>query len=373
MKINFNMSAIIASNELNKSDDKLSKSLERLSSGLKINHAKDNPAGLAMSKRMNAQIIGIDRSTQNANDGISVIETAEGALSEIQEMIQRMSELSVKAANGTMLDDDRENIQEEIDQLKDEIERLSSDTEFNGKPLLDGTFTFKAYADQLGVKVQTCSEDVIEKDYVISSIDVYDAFGDLLDPPSVVLKQDGSADAFPSTVNISYKGSTAILEGADGFEMKIDLDADVIGTAGLTDVTISAAGIGAMRLQIGSNQGQILELDIPGVNAFNLGIDELQVSTEAFAAEAIEATKYANEVISKMRARLGAYQNRLEHTISNLESTEENMTSAYSRIMDVDMAEEMTEYTTQQVLTQAGTSMLAQANERPQQVLQLLQ
>jgi len=367
------MSAIIASNELNKSDDKLSKSLERLSSGLQINHAKDNPAGLAMSKRMNAQIIGLKRSTQNANDGISVIETAEGALSEIQEMIQRMSELSVKAANGTMIDDDRQNIQEEINQLKEEIERISQDTEFNGKPLLDGTFTFKAYADELGVKVQTCSQEVLEKDYMISSIDVYDGFGALLDPPNLVLEQDGSDNAFPASVSVSYKGNTAILEGADGFEMKIELDAAVIGLAGLTDVTISATGIGAMRLQIGSNEGQLLELDIPAVNAFNLGIDGLDVSSEANATDAIDETKYANGVISKMRSRLGAYQNRLEHTISNLESTQENMTAAYSRIMDVDMAEEMTEYTTQQVLTQAGTSMLAQANERPQQVLQLLQ
>ena len=373
MRINFNMSAIIASNELNKSDDKLTKSLERLSSGLKINHAKDNPAGLAMSKRMNAQIRGLKRSTQNANDGISVIETAEGALGEIQAMIQRMSELSVKAANGTMLDDDRENIQKEIDQLKNEVERIAKDTEFNGKPLLDGTFSFKAYADELGVKVQTCSGEVKEKDYVISSIDVDDALGTLLDPPNVVLRQDGSADAFPTNVSISYKGNCAILEGSDGFEMKIDLDPDVIGLAGLTDVTISATGIGAMRLQIGANEGQLLQLDIPAVTAFNLGIDKLELSSAQGATEAINSTKYANEVISKMRSRLGAYQNRLEHTISNLESTSENMTAAYSRIMDVDMAEEMTEYTTQQVLVQAGTSMLAQANERPQQVLQLLQ
>ncbi len=373
MKINFNMSAIVASNELNKTDSKLSESLERLSSGLKINSAKDNPAGLAISKRMNAQIRGLERSVQNANDGISVIETAEGALSEIQSMIQRMSELSVKSANGSMTDSDRQNIQEEIDQLTTEIERISKDTEFNGKPLLDGSFSLKAYADQLGVKVETCSESVNEQDYVISSIDMYDGFGALLDPPNVVLKQDGSADAFPTSATVSYEGSTAIIQADGGFEMKISLDANTIGTTGLTDVSISAMGIGAMRLQIGSNEGQILELNIPAVNLSNLGLTGIDMSTEASSQQAIDSTKYASGVISQMRSRLGAYQNRLEHTVSSLEVTSEGMTSAYSRITDVDMAKEMTEYTTQQVLSQAGTSMLAQANERPQQVLQLLQ
>lgn len=367
------MSAIIASNELNNSDDKLSQSLERLSSGLKINSAKDNPAGLAMSKRMHAQIRGLERSSQNASDGISVIETAEGALSEIQEMTQRISELTVKAANGSMTDDDRVSIQEEVDQLVTEIERIGSETQFNGKSLLDGTFSFKAYSDVLGVQVQSCSEQVPEQDFMITSIDCYDAFGTLLDPPSVVLEQDGSDDAFPTSATVTYVGNTAIIQASDEFEMKIDLDPDVIGTAGLTDVTITSTGIGAMRLQIGANEGQVLELDIPAVDAFNLGLNDLSVSTEADAQDAIDASEYASEVISEMRSRLGAYQNRLEHTISSLEITGENMTAAYSRIMDVDMATEMTEYTTQQVLTQAGTSMLAQANERPQQVLQLLQ
>lgn len=373
MKINFNMSAIIASNELNKSDDKLSQALERLSSGLKINHAKDNPAGLAMSKRMHAQIRGLERSNQNASDGISVIETAEGALSEIQEMTQRISELTVKAANGTMSDTDRTSIQEEVDQLVTEIERIGSETQFNGKSLLDGTFSFKAYSDVLGVKVQTCSEQVPEQDFMISSIDCFDALGNPLDPPSVVLEQDGSADAFPTSATVSYVGNTAVIEASDEFEMKIDLDPDVIGVGGLTNVTITSTGIGAMRLQIGANEGQVLELDIPAVNAFNLGLQDISVATQADANTAIDASTYASTVISEMRSRLGAYQNRLEHTISSLAITSENMTAAYSRIMDVDMATEMTEYTTQQVLTQAGTSMLAQANERPQQVLQLLQ
>lgn len=373
MKINFNMSAVIASNALNKNESKLSTSLERLSSGLKINSAKDNPAGLAISKKMNAQITGVTRSTQNAKDGISVIETAEGGLSEIQDMVHRLSELSVKSASGAITDTDRESIQAEVEELKEEIERIAKDTQFNGQSLLDGSFGLKAYASELGVKVETYSESVPSKEYTISSIVAVNVFGVPLDPPTIVLKQDGSADAFPADATVSSDGMFATITASNGFEMSITLDPAIIGVGLLSDITIDATGIGSMRLQIGANEGQVLKLNIPQISTRNLGISEMDISTEAGAAEALSATEKANAFISKARSRLGAYQNRLEHTISSLDITNENMTSAYSRIMDVDMATEMTEYMTNQVLTQAGTSMLAQANERPQSVLQLLQ
>ncbi len=373
MKINFNMPAVIASNALAKNENKLSDSLERLSSGLKINSAKDNPAGLAISKKMNAQISGVTRSTQNANDGISVIETAEGGLSEIQDMIHRLSELSVKSASGAITDNDRVSIQAEVDELKKEIERIANETQFNGQSILDGTFGLKAYASQLGVKVETYAEAVPSKEYTISSITVLDAFGDPMDPPSMVLKQDGSADAFPADATVAYNGMFATITASSGFEMSLTLNPTTIGMVPLTDVTIDATGIGSMRLQIGANEGQVLKLNIPQIGTRNLGISDLDVSTLAGANKALDSTATANAFVSQARSRLGAYQNRLEHTISSLDVTNENMTAAYSRIMDVDMATEMTEYMTNQVLTQAGTSMLAQANERPQSVLQLLQ
>ena len=170
MRINYNVSAMLSNNALSTNDDLLSKSLERLSSGLKINHAKDNPAGLAMSKRMNAQIEGLSVANQNASDGVSIIEIADGAMTEISEMLQRINELSVKAANGTMTDDDRATIQDEVAQLKEEITRISDTTEFNGQKLLNGEFDLKGYTDKQEIKVNYCSPDVPVKEYTIQSM-----------------------------------------------------------------------------------------------------------------------------------------------------------------------------------------------------------
>lgn len=153
MRINYNVSAMLSNNALSTNDDLLSKSLERLSSGLKINHAKDNPAGLAMSKRMNAQIEGLSVANQNASDGVSIIEIADGAMTEISEMLQRINELSVKAANGIMTDDDRATVQDEVKQLKEEITRISDVTEFNGQKLLNGEYDLKGYTNKQEVKV----------------------------------------------------------------------------------------------------------------------------------------------------------------------------------------------------------------------------
>ena len=170
MRINYNVSAMLSNNALSTNDDLLSKSLERLSSGLKINHAKDNPAGLAMSKRMNAQIEGLSVANQNASDGVSIIEIADGAMTEISEMLQRINELSVKAANGIMTDDDRATVQDEVKQLKEEITRISDVTEFNGQKLLNGEYDLKGYTNKQEVKVNYYSTDVPVKEYTIKSI-----------------------------------------------------------------------------------------------------------------------------------------------------------------------------------------------------------
>ena len=374
MRINYNVSAMLSNNALSTNDDLLSKSLERLSSGLKINHAKDNPAGLAMSKRMNAQIEGLSVANQNASDGVSIIEIADGAMTEISEMLQRINELSVKAANGTMSDTDRATVQDEVKQLKEEITRISDVTEFNGQKLLNGEYDLKGYTNKQEVKVNYYSTDVPVKEYTIKSIPLTkDADGNIVLDGDVTFG-DGFPDA--KTLKTELKDDLLTITGENGFEMRLDVSGTLNGAqTGTTvkDLKINATGIGAMRLQIGANEHQVLEVNIPAVSLQNMGIENVDVSTAEGADDAIDRVDGAIKYVSSVRGRLGAFQNRLESTINSLDITSENMTSAYSRIMDVDMAEEMTSYTTYQILAQPGTSMLAQANERPSQVLQLLQ
>ena len=374
MRINYNVSAMLSNNALSTNDDLLSKSLERLSSGLKINHAKDNPAGLAMSKRMNAQIEGLSVANQNASDGVSIIEIADGAMTEISEMLQRINELSVKAANGTMSDTDRATVQDEVKQLKEEITRISDVTEFNGQKLLNGEYDLKGYTNKQEVKVNYYSTDVPVKEYTIKSIPLTkDADGNIVLDGDVTFG-DGFPDA--KTLKTELKDDLLTITGENGFEMRLDVSGTLNGAqTGTTvkDLKINATGIGAMRLQIGANEHQVLEVNIPAVSLQNMGIENVDVSTAEGADDAIDRVDGAIKYVSSVRGRLGAFQNRLESTINSLDITSENMTSAYSRIMDVAMAEEMTSYTTYQILAQAGTSMLAQANERPSQVLQLLQ
>ena len=489
MRINYNVSAMLSNNALSNNDDLLAQSLQRLSSGYKINNAKDNPAGLAMAKRMNAQIQSLKQANQNASDGVSIIETADGAINEISEMLQRMNELAVKAANGTMSENDRAIVQEEIAQLKEEITRISETTEFNGQKILNGEFSLKGYTNNIDVKVNSYSNSVPAKEYTIDNLKVYryedengncisydldlDAFiagqdfpegtkayikddlvilqadngfemqldisrvdfsnsTDVTTWKSITFPREGDNMSFANILdsltisycvedgsykvesftpgedcpedgaNISIAGTTVTIKTDDGLEMQFDVSgvdfedatAEDIKTTtrksvtfptaedntdpanpvpGIPAIVIDATGIGAMKVQVGANEGQTLDMDIPAITLKNLGIENMDVLTQENALDAINRLDGAVAYVNSVRSRLGAYQNRLESTINNLDVTTENMTAAYSRIMDVDMAEEMTQYTTYQVLTQAGTSMLAQANERPSQVLQLLQ
>lgn len=369
MRISYNASAAIATNELNRNDNRLQQSLGRLSSGLKIVNAKDNPSGLAMAKRMNAQIKGISQATQNASDGVSIIEIADGSLSEIHDMLQRINELSVKSNNGILTEDDRKLINQEVQQLKEEITRIASETEFNGQKLLDGSFDLKGYTDNKNVKVTYYSDAIKAGLYNVSLT-------------GVTFKADGTIDEvggftggpdFPADARVSQiDGNMVTITGSQDFELKLRIEDDGNGTSPIT-AELDLVGFGAMDMQIGANEGQQLGIRIPRVNLENIGISSIDLSTPEGAEDALSRMGDAVKYISSVRSGLGAYQNRLEHTISSLDISNESMTAAYSRIMDVDMAEEMTEYTTVQVLTQASTSMLAQANERPAQVLQLLQ
>lgn len=367
LRVSQNISAITAQNALHRTDSKLSQSLERLSSGLKINHAKDNPAGVAIAKRMNSQIKGLSIVGDNTSDAVSIVETAEGAMNEIHAMLQRMNELAVSAANGTKTDEDREMIEAEVKQLKEEITRIAKDTQFNGRPLLDGGFDLKAYSSDPNVEILYYSDEVAIKDFTVSGITTAtDADGNL-EVTGLNLLTTGD-NAFPADAQYEVDGDVVTIKASNDFEMKIKVKGDVAG-----DVNLDMTGIGAMRMQIGTQEGQVLEIRIPTISLELMGIEDISIATKEGADEALSKIENAINYISSARSRLGAYQNRLESTSRSLDVTHENMTTSYSRIMDVDMAGEMTEYTNQQVLSQAGTSMLAQANERPQQVLQLLQ
>lgn len=399
MKISYNAAAMRASNALNASDSKVSKSLQRLSSGLKVTTAKDNPSGYAIGRRMNTQITGIGTATQSSNNGISVIETADGALTEVHEMLQRMNELAVKGETGTLTSTDREMLEAETKQLKEEITRIASDTQFNGQTLLDGTFDLRGYTNNHQARVEYYSDEVLSKEYTINSLRLTrDADGKiskdlLINPPGnpdMVLSAD-----FPAGVEITETTENKItLKGPGNFEMILAFEegADWIAGPAATPpnpLVLDITGFGSMDIQTGANEGQQLAVRIPTISLDRMGLEDVtmlskkpawDVSAEEYDRDSIKECAKANEAVkgailyvSDARSRLGAYQNRLEHTVNNLAVTNENMTASYSRIMDVDMAEEMTAYTTEQVISQAAVSMLAQANERPAQVLQLLQ
>lgn len=621
MRINYNVSSIIAKNAMNNNDKRVAASTKRLSSGYKINSAADNAAGLAIARRMNAQIKSLQKANQSANDGLSALNTADGAMAEIHDILQRMNELAIQAANGTNADSDREMIQTEIDQLVSEIDRIANTTEFNSQNLLDGSFGFKAYANIDNVKVMSHTEGVATGTYVIGQLKYYhyedmttrytteetkikDSAGKItnvsyaskpvqiteteqyevnneedfltnnLVTSASISQYENTVDrvkAFPDGSKITVEDDNIVIKASGNFEIKISvndripIDSTATGptttsvastaanpksgavnsitttykkeAAGATVVTttsfssvknyrniavqgpdgkryniselnffnnvdssgevlagdkeviysdykgdngnglkddfaeyfkavnpkcsieideltwdgngkftisytatdektgvqtkyggnspnlpieftlykdtneygsemenqktlddflytktvttrteytigqkdpndclkIDVTGMGPMIVQVGANAGQYMELEIPAMNAVNLGVDKIDLTTEESARLAIDDVSDAIVQLSAVRSRIGAYSNRLEHTITNLDTTEENITASYSRIMDVDMAAEMTEYSTVQVLVQASTSMLAQANERPQQVLQLLQ
>lgn len=481
MRINYNVSAAIANKHLLGIEDNLSASMERLSSGLKINHSKDNPAGMAISNKMKAQIDGLNRASQNASDGISVIQIADGALNETTSILQRMRELSVQAASdATMTPADKEAIQKEITSLKDEVDRISTDTEYNSKSLLDGSLDTRVYtknatrvdisdhvkAGQYQLSIDTAATQAgpvtANQNYnstaaigasgtmsingskvEIEATDTYaEAFekirnaaetgetavkvetngalsftserygasatleiafdnqqivtalgftGVVEDPenkgsyvygqvqngkvivPSgtdaeVTLKKPGDGTGFGDTATWRTDGNKITVTDRAGFEMSFLADAGYTG-----DLDFDVTDIGTMALHIGANEDQETKVRIPEVSCKSLYIDDVDVTTVNGAGRGITKFDDAISKVSEVRSRLGAYQNRLESTVSSLDTFEENMTGAQSRLTDADMASEMTDYTHQNVLNQAAISVLTQANDLPQQVLQILQ
>ncbi len=270
MVVQHNLTAMNANRQLGITTSAQAKSTEKLSSGYKINRAGDDAAGLSISEKMRSQIRGLNKASTNAQDGISLIQVAEGALNETHSILQRMNELAVQAANDTNTTTDRNAIQEEINALKSEVDRIATTTQFNTMNLLNGDYTGK-------------------------------------------------------------------------------------------------------KLQVGSLSGQVIGIAISSMKASDLSVGALDLTSHAGAASAITSVSTGIEKLSKQRSALGAIQNRLEHTIANLDTAAENTQSAESRIRDVDMAEEMVEYSKNNILAQAGQSMLAQANQVTQGVVSLLQ
>lgn len=501
MLINNNISAVIANKHLLRNETSLSASTEKLSSGYKINHAYQNPSGMAISNRMRAQIKALDRATDNTSDGISVIQTADGALNEVTSMLQRMRELAVQAANDTNTPEDRAQIQKEVAQLRDEVNRVSSSTEFNSMQLLNGDMQTKAYADGVtrlsvssavdpgtyqiqieqaakkatlaggtltnasaavtaaqagsftinGQKVTltagmtsdeafeelkkaaqlgdvTATKDTLGKITLTSGIqtDDYDevlgnAWGQ--DAKITVAANDkdtksqaamdyfglqaGSSNnqkdaevkllntgtgSFSSSATAAIDGKKVTVTDNNGFEMSFLLDdaldangkktnasttGQQIGTgpnnATIYGLEIKVTDIGKLSFHVGANKDQTIEVEIPSISAKELYLDQVNVNTFDSASRAISMVDNAITKISSIRSDLGAAQNRLEHTYDSNNSTSENVNDAISRILDTDMATEMVEYTKDNVLQQAGTSVLSQANELPQMALQLLQ
>ena len=456
MRVNCNISALVANTQLGRTESALDKAIERLSSGLRINHAEDDAAGMAISKKMHTQIKALEQSNRNASDGISVVQTAESALAEIENMLQRMRELAVQAADDTYSIEDKAALQSEINQLVEEIDRVAADTEYNTMPLLDGTLSRRAYADVNDVYMIDMSATIVSGEYSFtvdeparrasiavmefnttitaaeagsmfingaeikieegsSFNDVYQDIVAMCNLAGATVENNGGGsfnimnrlygseeeisisfsheelanlfgldlktvtagvdcvvslgDGFSSTAVATAKGEKITIEDINDFEMVLE----VPGDATIDACTMKVTELGIMDIQVGANEGQQLKLDIPKVNCHILGVDALVVNTHVGAGIAINKLDSAISEISSIRSKLGAYQNRLENSVSSLNTYTENITSALSRIEDCDMAEEMTAYTAENVISQAATSVMAQANERPQSILQLLQ
>lgn len=380
MIINHNMNALNAHRNMTGNTVNSGKSMEKLSSGLRINRAGDDAAGLAISEKMRGQIRGLDQASRNAQDGISLIQTAEGALTETHSMAQRIRELAVQANNGTNNDDDLSEIQKEITQLNAEITRVAEKTEFNTKTLLTG---------KLGVKA---ADGTVTMDNLKAAGISVDA-GGVKTGSTLTFTLDGTNSISVSdgtTTQLIAINPEAIKAGQtldfDKIGLKMSFSADVNLSNGVGAATISGKNITTTgnntSFQIGANSATTLDISINNMSADALGkgatgkvTDLSKVNVTSAGAgfdDNIKVIDQAIKEVSAQRSQLGAWQNRLEHTINNLNTSSENLTAAESRVRDVDMAKEMMNFSKNNILSQAAQAMLAQANQQPQGVLQLL-
>jgi len=381
MIINHNMSALNTYNRLSANNTQTSKSLEKLSSGFRINRAGDDAAGLAISEKMRGQIRGLDQASRNAQDSISLIQTAEGAMNETHSILQRMRELAVQAGNDTNTTVDRGEIQKEINQLTNEIDRIANTTEFNSQKLINGTRRGLVEKAESKVTIENNSKlDITTTGTVPTDIGVSGTIIITRTDDSGILASDFTTGD-PGELNLTHDSATKIDIGGK----KIELSASLASLAVGESITISfvKAETGnnkvdsAFSMQIGANSGQNILVGMESMKATDLAIrtsgdKALDITSFEKATAAISTFNNAIEKVSAERSKLGAIQNRLEHTINNLTATSENITAAESRVRDVDMAKEMMNFQKNNILSQAAQAMLAQANQMPQGVLQLL-
>ncbi len=392
--INTNVASLTAQRNLNSSQNSLATSLQRLSSGLRINSARDDAAGLAISQRMNAQVKSLNQAARNASDGISMIQTAEGGMSQIQDMLIRMKELATQGSNSTLADSERAFIADEMTQLRDEINNISTRTKFNGQQLLNGSFgkTLDATSTvQVGMNLATTAEAAVTK-VDISGAAAGTTFT-LSNAAGVLTLSDGtnSQDIDLTSVTVAAGKSYELNYNELGVKITVSAAASKAGTDIATDLSagtvITTAATGA-EIQVGADDAADNRLTLTfgdtQINAANSDsrMQALNTDITAFAAPGgrtaansqalLTSVEDALTYVSEQRAALGAQQNRLDYTVANLQTQAENISASKSRITDADFAAETANLTRAQILQQAGTAMLAQANSLPQNVLSLL-
>jgi flagellin len=402
MRINTNVEAFDAQRNLSITASNYAKSVQKLSSGLRINTAADDAAGLSISEKLRAQVRGLAQAQRNAQDGISMIQTGEGALNEVHSILQRMRELSVQASNGTLTSSDQNAISTELTQLGTEIDRIGNTTQFNSKTLLDNSLNTTVSAGSGVLQGQVLASSGA----VISKLDVSNATAShtfnitgcsttgaltLTDSTTNVSQTLTMATLVGSstgteTLNFSTLGVSITLSGCSASTTQANLTSDLIGKATVQTATTG----GAVTFQIGANANQTMSVSLADTRSAAIGATSTTGYTTLSASVASFATAVANGTgasaaqnlmqsidqaitdVSNNRSTLGAAQNRLEHTIANLGVAQENLTASESRIRDVDMAAEMVNFTKTGILQQAGQAILAQANQAPSGVLSLL-
>ena len=402
MRIQHNIMAMNAYRNYNNNTSALSKNLEKLSSGYKINRAGDDAAGLAISEKMRAQITGLDKAQDNAKDGISLVQTAEGALTEVHDMLNRMYSLAEQSANGTYDGTDRTQLQKEVNQLRKEINRIADSANFNGIKLLDGsmnestvtTFTGTAASTKAAINLKI-SVDKFQlangSDGALSFTFEHNATASQTNKATVTatgavkITIDGNEDYTTDKIQELLKNATGTATSVSDEVLNAVKSATVTGTvtgatgtaSGIVNTTgTAAAGSGSeLVLQIGDTSQDFnrLSVGIKSCKASAIGIGDLSIADQTVAAAALDTIKSAINYVSDVRGTLGATQNRLDHTINNLSVMQENIQDAESTIRDTDIADEMMAYTKNNILIQSAQAMLAQANTVPQGVLQLLQ
>ena len=373
LRINQNIDALNSYRNLSVTQGQMSKSLEKLSSGYRINRAADDAAGLAISEGLRSQVGGIKVAVRNAQDGVSVVQTAEGALTETHSILQRMRDLAVQSSNDSNDTTSRSAIQSESDALNDELDRIAGSTTFNNIKLLDGSFNGKQFQvgysngvnDTIQVDIQSGGASAAKSTWAngaataTAAAATFTQNGVTVTTGALTASTDANDIADQLNNDNNFKSSfTASVDENGGLvvQSKTGLAGAITAGGGL-----NAAGTNAAA---GSSAG--------GFNSTDLGVSGLNLGTQAGSSAAITAIDDAIKSVSTARANLGALQNRFEHTINNLSVTQENLSASESRIRDTDMASEMMNYTRSQILSQAGTAMLAQANQAPQGVLSLL-